>query len=140
MDKRIYVVTDCSAIGNPGPGGWAAVFACGRKQWTLSGAVPWTTSSEVELTAAIEALRSIPSGSHVDLRSDSEYLVRGMRYLVLRWSGQRWRNRRGSPLQHQTLWRELIQLDQTLHIRWRWVKGILLTRLHIPIDSSSTHR
>ncbi len=56
MNRRIYVVTDGSAVGNPGSGGWAAVFACGRERWTLSGDTSWTTSSEMELTAAIEAL------------------------------------------------------------------------------------
>src|SRR6202035_1686203 len=33
MDRTINIVTDGSAIGNPGPGGWGAVFTCGRRQW-----------------------------------------------------------------------------------------------------------
>lgn len=123
MKRQIYVVTDGSAIGNPGPGGWAAVFACGRERWTLSGSASWTTSSEMELVAAIQALRSMRSDIPIDLGSDSEYLIRGMRSLAVRWRGHGWRNSRGEPLQHQELWRELLQLNAMLPIRWRWVKG-----------------
>ena len=58
MDRSVRVFTDGSAIGNPGPGGWAAVLVQGRKQWQMSGALPWTTIEAMELMAAIEALNS----------------------------------------------------------------------------------
>jgi ribonuclease HI len=32
MRQHIHIVTDGSAIGNPGPGGWAAVLSCGRSR------------------------------------------------------------------------------------------------------------
>ena len=79
MDETFYVFTDGSAIGNPGPGGWAAVLIRGGKSWEMSGSSPWTTISEMELRAAIEALHSIPAGAKVELRSDSELLIDGMR-------------------------------------------------------------
>jgi ribonuclease HI len=84
MNRTINIVTDGSAIGNPGPGGWGAVFTRGRQQWKLSGASQWTTAAEMELTAALEALRSIEPGSHVILSSDCDYLIRGMRYQAIR--------------------------------------------------------
>jgi ribonuclease HI len=77
----------------------------------------------MELTAAIQALRSLPAGSKVNLYSDSDYLIRGMKYLATRWRSSGWRNRRGLPLQHQELWRELLQLEKEVHIRWTWVRG-----------------
>ena len=61
----------------------------------MSGASPWTTISEMELQAAVEALRSIPAGSHVELCSDSELLIHGMQFHVFRWQRQGWRNGRG---------------------------------------------
>jgi ribonuclease HI len=39
----------------------------------------------MELLAAVEALRSIPAGALVELRSDSELLIHGMRFRVFRW-------------------------------------------------------
>lgn len=44
----------------------------------MSGGYARTTVSEMELVAAIEALRSLPTGVQVDLYSDSQYLIYGM--------------------------------------------------------------
>ena len=123
MDKTVRIFTDGSAIGNPGPGGWGAVLVQGRKQWEMSGALSWTTIEAMELLAAISALRSLPAGSVVELRSDSEYLVFGMRVFVSRWQREGWRNSRGAELQHRELWTELMQLDTILNIRWLWIRG-----------------
>ena len=123
MDNTFHVFTDGSVIGNPGPGGWAAVLMSGDKRWEISGTSAWTTISEMELLAAVEALRSIPAGSHVQLCSDSELLIHGMRFRVFRWQRQGWRNSRGMELQHQQLWRELLRLNERMNIRWRWIRG-----------------
>jgi len=123
VDKTYRIFTDGSAIGNPGPGGWGAVVMQGKEHWEMSGAVPWTTISEMELLAAVEALRPLPDRAQVELRSDSEYLVYGMRVFVFRWQRQGWRNRRGIELQHLELWSELVVLNARLHIRWTWLKG-----------------
>jgi ribonuclease HI len=37
---QIQIVTDGSAIGNPGPGGWAAVFAYEKQRWAILGLYP----------------------------------------------------------------------------------------------------
>jgi ribonuclease HI len=123
VNQTYRIFTDGSAIGNPGPGGWGAVVVQGKERRERSGAVPWTTISEMELLAAVEALRPLPDRAQVELRSDSEYLVYGMRAFVFRWQRQGWRNRRGIELQHRELWSELIALNARLNIRWIWLKG-----------------
>jgi ribonuclease HI len=123
MEKIIRIFTDGSAIGNPGPGGWGAVVIDGKKRREMSGAYPWTNISEMELLAAVQALRSIPTGSRIELYSDSELLIHGMRGFVFRWQSQGWRNRRGVALQHRDLWLQLLQLDLELHVRWKWLRG-----------------
>jgi ribonuclease HI len=85
MQRIIRIFTDGSAIGNPGPGGWGAVVNDGKKLREMSGAFPWTDISEMELVAAVEALSSIPMGSRIELYSDSELLILGMRSFVFRW-------------------------------------------------------
>jgi ribonuclease HI len=77
----------------------------------------------MELRAAVEALRSIPFGTMVELRSDSQLLIQGMRFRVLRWQRQAWRNSRGLDLQHQHLWRELLHFNARMHVRWHWIRG-----------------
>ena len=115
MDQTYRIFTDGSAIGNPGPGGWGAVVIQGKERWEMSGAHPWTTISEMELVAAVQALRSVAGRARIELHSDSEYLIYGMRAFVFRWQRQGWRNRRGTQLQHRELWSELIELNQASH-------------------------
>jgi ribonuclease HI len=121
---RTYrIFTDGSAIGNPGPGGWGVVVIHGPKRWERFGCCPGTTISEMELVAAVQALRPIADRDRVELYSDSEFLIYGMRSFILRWQRQGWRNRRGSPLQHRQLWAELLAHDARLSVGWTWLRG-----------------
>jgi len=123
VDQIYRIFTDGSAIGNPGPGGWGVVVIQGKERCEMSGAHPWTTISEMELVAAVQALQSVVGRAPIELLSDSEYLIYGMRAFVSRWQRQGWRNRRGTQLQHRELWEELTALDTRLRIRWTWIKG-----------------
>ena len=123
MDRTYRIFTDGSAIGNPGPGGWGVVVIQGKECWEMSGAHSWTTISEMELVAAVQALRSVKGRARIELHSDSEYLIYGMRAFASRWQRQGWRNRRGTQLQQRELWSELIELNISLPIRWKWIKG-----------------
>jgi ribonuclease HI len=118
-----HIYTDGSTIGNPGPGGWGAVIINGKDRRELSGANPWTTISEMEILAAVEALRSIPLGQRVLLCSDSRYLIDGMSYLARRWRDYGWRNSRGAPIQHRDLWLDLIALNRQHRVEWKWLQG-----------------
>jgi len=131
MREILYIVNDGSAIGNPGPGGWAAVFRQGKRAWEISGSASHTTISEMELFAAIRALEGVPTGTRIDLRSDSQYLIHGMRFHLRRWMETGWINRSGRKLQHPELWHELLCLNERFHIRWRWVRG----HNHHPVQS-----
>ena len=123
MNQTYRVFTDGSAIGNPGPGGWGAVVLKGTWRREMSSGYPRTTVSEMELVAAIEALRSLPLGVRVDLHSDSQYLIYGMNSFISKWERDGWRNRRGCKIQHQQLWTELTLLDAKREVRWVWLKG-----------------
>jgi ribonuclease HI len=128
VDRIYRIFTDGSVISNrgsaiPGPGGWGAVLIEGRKRWEMSGARTSTTISEMELVAPLQALRSLRCRARIELYSDSEYLIYGMRAFVFHWQGHGWRNRRGGQLQHRKLWEELIALSRQFRIRWTWIKG-----------------
>jgi ribonuclease HI len=123
VNQTYRIFTDGSAIGNPGPGGWGVVVIQGKDRREMSGAHPRTTISEMELVAAVQALRSVEGRAPAELHSDSEYLIYGMRAFVFHWQRHGWRNRRGTQLQHRELWTELIELNANLSIRWMWIKG-----------------
>ena len=123
MDRTYRIFTDGAAIGNPGPGGWGAVLMQDKRRWEMSDAYSWTTISEMELVAAVQVLRSLPYQARVELHSDSEYLIYGMRSSSSTGNAKAWRNRRGNQLQHRELWSDLIPLNARLHIRWTWIKA-----------------
>ena len=54
--KKVQLITDGACIGNPGPGGWAAILRFGEKKKELVGYEPDTTNNRMELRAAVEGL------------------------------------------------------------------------------------
>ena len=56
--KTIEAHTDGACLGNPGPGGWAALLRYGTHERELSGGETHTTNNRMELMAAIAALEA----------------------------------------------------------------------------------
>ena len=54
--KEVIIFSDGSCLGNPGPGGWAAVLIYGEKRKEISAGYRLTTNNRMELLGAIEAL------------------------------------------------------------------------------------
>ena len=71
--KRVQLITDGSCLGNPGPGGWAAILRYNGQKRELYGYAPHTTNNRMELTAAIEAVRALKEPCEVEIVTDSEY-------------------------------------------------------------------
>ena len=59
IGKQATIYTDGSCIGNPGPGGWAAVILCDGKQIELSGGANDTTNNRMELMGLIQGLKAL---------------------------------------------------------------------------------
>jgi ribonuclease HI len=78
----VLLAVDGACLGNPGPGGWAALIREDGREFLLSGNCPETTNNRMELTALLMGLRAMPEGSSVTVVTDSEYL-RGV--LTLGW-------------------------------------------------------
>jgi len=74
---QVTIYTDGSCWGNPGPGGWAAIINENGRERSLSGVSDNTTNNRMELTAALQALKSLKHSSNIHLYTDSEYLKRG---------------------------------------------------------------
>lgn len=120
----VTIYTDGGSLPNPGPGGWAAVLIA-ENGYTkkLSGAEPDTTNNRMELTAAIEALRTLKGPSRVTLYTDSEYLRKGITEWLPGWVARGWRRKGDRPVQNEDLWRMLHAETERHTIDWQWVKG-----------------
>ena len=121
----IRIHTDGSCLGNPGAGGWAAVIVDeknNRKE--IFGGEEHTTNNRMELTAAINALKKIRTGEHVELFTDSSYLKNAFTNgWLTNWKRNGWRTATGSQVLNQDLWRELDELISTRAVNFNWVKG-----------------
>lgn len=121
--RRVAIYTDGACLGNPGPGGWAAIVVAEGGERELSGFEPDTTNNRMELLAAIEALRSLPEPAEVDLHTDSQYLRNGMTDWLPRWKRNGWRTAAKTPVKNVDLWQALDALAARHRIRWHWVRG-----------------
>ena len=121
--KKVKVYTDGGCEGNPGPGGWGAILIYGSVRKEISGADPDTTNNRMELTAAIEALRTLKQPCEVDLYTDSEYLRLGMTSWLANWKAKGWRTATKKPVKNRELWEALDAQASRHRIHWHWVKG-----------------
>ncbi|MGI6679595.1 MAG: ribonuclease HI [Dehalobacterium sp.] len=122
--KEVTIYTDGACSNNPGPGGWGAVLMYGEHQKEIAGFDPGTTNQRMELTAAIEALKSLKEACRVKLYSDSAYLVNAFNQRWLdNWQRNGWKNSKKEPVENQDLWKELLKLAEKHQIIWIKVKG-----------------
>ena len=128
MNKNIEIYTDGSSLGNPGPGGWGAVFVGNNKIiHELGGHNKDTTNNRMELQAVIETLKYINKNhknESVTVFADSSYVLTGITSWVFNWEKNGWRTANKKAVMNQELWVELIELVRSSSkINWQKVKG-----------------
>jgi ribonuclease HI len=121
--KKVQVITDGACLGNPGPGGWAAILRYGEHKRELYGCARHTTNNRMELTAAIEALRKLRQACDVEVVTDSQYVKNGITQWIQNWRKRNWMTTDKKPVVNRDLWEELDSLVQSHTIRWTWTKG-----------------
>ncbi len=121
--KHVSIHTDGSCLGNPGPGGWAALLRYGDKERELVGGEAQTTNNRMELMAAIAALEALTEPCGVTLYIDSQYVRQGITEWMPGWVRRGWRTAGGDPVKNRDLWERLHAAAARHAIEWRWVKG-----------------
>jgi ribonuclease HI len=121
--KQIELHTDGACLGNPGPGGWAALLRYGERERELVGGEPLTTNNRMELMAAISGLEVLTEGCQVTLFTDSQYVRQGILEWMPNWVRRGWKTAAGDPVKNRDLWERLHAAIQRHRIDWRWVKG-----------------
>lgn len=127
MPTPVTIYTDGACLGNPGPGGWAAILRYGEHQREISGRYRDTTNNRMELRAAIAALNALNRPCAIELHTDSSYLRDGITKWVHGWQRNGWKTASKDPVKNQDLWRELLTaLERHAPaggIQWRWTRG-----------------
>jgi ribonuclease HI len=75
MLSNVFLYTDGSCLGNPGPGGYAAILQAGNHEKVLTGGEPHTTNNRMELKAVIVGLAALKRNCQVTVVTDSQYVA-----------------------------------------------------------------
>lgn len=134
----VTIYTDGGCIGNPGPGGWAAVLRYGEHEKALSGRFRNTTNNRMELRAAIEALEALKRPCRVALYTDSSYVRNGITAWVHGWQRNGWRTAGKQAVKNKDLWQRLLAAvarhQPAGGVEWHWTKGHAGDELNERVD------
>ena len=120
----IKVYTDGACRGNPGPGGWGVYIRLNDEEKDLYGGNPETTNNQMEMQAALEALKYLKDKNDViELFTDSNYLRQGITEWIHKWKLNNWRTAAKKPVANRDLWIEISDLNEKMDVQWNWVKG-----------------
>lgn len=135
----VIIYTDGACSGNPGPGGWAAIviFPDGviakdslvpgfDEVVELGGAESATTNNRMEMLAAVRALKFVEgSPVHVDIYTDSVYVIRGITQWAFGWKRRAWKTAEGKDVLNKDLWQSLMHLvgARTHKVSWHYCRG-----------------
>ena len=117
----IIAAADGSALGNPGPAGWA--WYVDESCWAAGG---WTTSTNNrgELTAVLELLRATAhTGQDLLIQADSQYVINSLTKWRHGWKRRGWRKADGKPVLNDDLIKELDAALAGREVRFEWVRG-----------------
>ena len=121
--KKVQLITDGACLGNPGPGGWAAILRYNEHRKELWGSEPQTTNNRMELRAAIEGLRALKEDCAVEIVTDSEYLKNGITTWIHGWKRKGWMTAAKKPVVNQDLWKALDSEVARHQTDWVWTNG-----------------
>ncbi|RBP64644.1 ribonuclease HI [Brevibacterium sanguinis] len=117
----IIAAADGSALGNPGPAGWAWYIDDGC--WHAGG-WPESTNNRGELMAVLDLLRST---AEVDddllVYCDSQYVINALTKWMPGWKRRGWKKADGKEVLNRDL---LAELDEALtgrSVEFEWVRG-----------------
>ena len=118
----ITAAADGSALGNPGPAGWA--WYVNDDCWRAGG-WPHGTNNQGELMAVLDLFRAtahIPE-EHLQVLCDSQYVINSITKWMPGWKRKGWRKGDGKPVMNVELLKELDRELAGRKYTFEWVKG-----------------
>lgn len=120
MKSDIYIYTDGSSIGNPGPGGYGVVIKMLDCIKEISKGFYYTTNNRMELLAVIISLEYFnTSHQNIILYTDSKYVVNAINN---KWLFS-WKRSKFSNIKNKDLWTRFLWIYFYHKIDFVWIKG-----------------
>lgn len=118
----ITAAADGSALGNPGPAGWA--WYIDDSQWRAGG-WPRATNNQGELMAVIDLLHATAHRANelLVVVCDSQYVINSVTQWMPGWKRRGWRKADGKPVLNRELLETLDLAMQGRQVKFEWVKG-----------------
>jgi ribonuclease HI len=117
----IIAAADGSALGNPGPAGWA--WYVDDDCWAAGG-WPHGTNNMAELTALLDLLQQT---AHLDddllVHCDSTYVINSVTKWMHGWKRRGWRKGDGKPVLNVEIMQALDAAMAGRRVELAWVKG-----------------
>lgn len=119
----VELFTDGACLGNPGPGGWAALLRYMGSERELAGGEALTTNNRMELKAVIEGMRALTRVCAVTVFTDSQYVQKGITEWIHAWKKRGWKTADKKPVKNADLWQALDEARNGHNVTWIWIKG-----------------
>ncbi|MFN6192506.1 MAG: ribonuclease HI [Planctomycetota bacterium] len=120
----VTIYSDGACLGNPGRGGYGAVLLFGHHRKELSAGFRRTTNNRMEMLGAIVGFEALTKPCHVELWSDSQYLIHALdKGWLAGWQKRGWRTSSKEPVKNKDLWLRLLSAIEGHKVRWQWVRG-----------------
>ncbi len=124
MVRRVSIHTDGSCLGNPGPGGYAAILEYQGQEKELTGGFRRTTNNRMEILAVIAGLEALTERCSVTVYSDSRYVVDAIeKGWARKWRANGWMRNKREPAINPDLWDRLLGAMQKHEVELKWVRG-----------------
>ncbi|MQG75712.1 MAG: ribonuclease HI [SAR202 cluster bacterium] len=121
---HVTLYTDGSALGNPGPGGYGTVLMMDEHRKELSGGFRLTTNNRMEILAVIKGLEALQERCHVELFSDSQYVINGIiKGWAKKWKSRGWMRNKTDKAINPDLWDQLLTQVDRHDVAFNWVRG-----------------
>lgn len=118
----ITAAADGSALGNPGPAGWA--WYVNDDCWRAGG-WPHGTNNMGELMAVLDLFRATAHlpGEDLHILCDSQYVINSVTKWMPGWKRKGWRKSDGKPVMNVELLKEIDQALAGRKYTFEWVRG-----------------
>lgn len=115
------VAVDGSALGNPGPAGWA--WYVDENCWAAGG-WPNSSNNRGELTALLELLKATaPTNEELHVLADSQYVINSVTKWMSGWKKRGWRKSDKSPVLNADLMQAIDEAISGRKVSFEWVRG-----------------
>ena len=115
------VAVDGSALGNPGPAGWA--WYVDENCWAAGG-WPSSSNNRGELTALLELLKATaPTNEELHVLADSQYVINSVTKWIAGWKANGWRKADKKPVVNVDLMQAIDKAITGRKVSFEWVRG-----------------